>query len=464
MLTWGEDVELQALRARGWSISAIARHTGRDRKTIRRYLSGEQVPGERKRAADPFAPFLDYVTARLVQDPHLWAITLFDELIALGFVLSYQTLTREIRARKLRPVCEKCATATGRPNAIIEHPPGVETQWDWLDLPDPPESWGWGSTAHVLVGSLAHSGRWRAIIAPSMDQPHLIDGLDRITRQLGGVTSTWRFDRMATVCHPDTGRVSATFAGVAKYYGVQVAICPPRSGHRKGVVEKINHGAAQRWWRTLADDLTLEQAQTSLDRFAVTRGDTRTRPGRADGAGGKVTVATLAAAEPLRPAPASPYPVRVIEQRVVSRQALIAYRGNRYSVAPELIGATVEVVRQLDADVIDIVTTTATGNLKGNPVTIARHRLAGDGTGAVIRDHGHVIALETAAMAAAAASNGGRPHRRKERIPPGPDALEAANVLRSNNILIDGVDAPAPSTVIDLAAYERAANGRNTLT
>ncbi len=91
MLTWGEDVELQALRARGWSISAIARHAGRDRKTIRRYLSGEQAPGERKRAADPFVPFLDYVTARLVQDPHLWAITLFDELLALGFAGSSGT-------------------------------------------------------------------------------------------------------------------------------------------------------------------------------------------------------------------------------------------------------------------------------------------------------------------------------------------------------------------------------------
>lgn len=100
----------------------------------------------------------------------------------MGFVLSYQTLTREIRARKLRPACTQCATATGRVNAIIAHPPGVETQWDWLDLPDPPESWGWGAMAHVLVRSLAHSGRWRAVLSPSMDQQHLIDGLDRITR------------------------------------------------------------------------------------------------------------------------------------------------------------------------------------------------------------------------------------------------------------------------------------------
>ena len=35
MLTWEDDVEVHALRKRGWTISAIARHTGFDRKTVR---------------------------------------------------------------------------------------------------------------------------------------------------------------------------------------------------------------------------------------------------------------------------------------------------------------------------------------------------------------------------------------------------------------------------------------------
>ncbi|EUA07603.1 transposase IstA domain protein [Mycobacterium kansasii 732] len=46
---------------------------------------------------------------------------------------------------------------------MIPHPPGEETQWDWLELPDPPASWGWGKTAHLLVGSLSHSGMWRGL-------------------------------------------------------------------------------------------------------------------------------------------------------------------------------------------------------------------------------------------------------------------------------------------------------------
>ena len=47
MLTREEDVDAHALRKQGWTISAIARHLGRDRKTVRAYLNGERVAGER---------------------------------------------------------------------------------------------------------------------------------------------------------------------------------------------------------------------------------------------------------------------------------------------------------------------------------------------------------------------------------------------------------------------------------
>jgi transposase len=109
MLTWEDDVDIHALHRQGWTISAIARHTGRDRKTVRAYLNGQRAPGVRARAEDPFAPFVEYVRARLVEDPHLWALTLFDELAPLGFDQSYPSLTRQIRAQGLRPACSACA-------------------------------------------------------------------------------------------------------------------------------------------------------------------------------------------------------------------------------------------------------------------------------------------------------------------------------------------------------------------
>ena len=201
MFSEEDDVDIHALKGQGMTISEIARRTGHDRKTIRVYLSGQRTPGARQRAApDGFEVFVDYVRARLGEDPHLWSVMLLDELRALGFDGSYPTLTRQIRDRGLRPACTACAHVTKRPNAVIEHPPGEETQFDWVELPDPPTHWGFPTKrAYALVGSLAHSGVWRAVICPSMDLPHLLAAMTTLLGLLGGVTRVWRFDRMATV-------------------------------------------------------------------------------------------------------------------------------------------------------------------------------------------------------------------------------------------------------------------------
>jgi len=110
MLTQEETVELNALVRRGWKIAAIARHMGRDRKTVRAYIKGEREPGHRRPAgADWFAPFVDYVAVRLRDDPHVWATSLYDEVQALGFPRSYITFAHQVRLRGLRPHCEACS-------------------------------------------------------------------------------------------------------------------------------------------------------------------------------------------------------------------------------------------------------------------------------------------------------------------------------------------------------------------
>ena len=105
MLTREDDVDAHALRARGWTIAAIARHLGHDRKTIRAYLSGGRTAGARQRAEqDPFDRFEAYVRARLAEDPHVWASVLFDEIVALGFDRSYPVFTHQVRTRSLRQI------------------------------------------------------------------------------------------------------------------------------------------------------------------------------------------------------------------------------------------------------------------------------------------------------------------------------------------------------------------------
>jgi hypothetical protein len=108
MLTQGEEVEAHALAGRGWSISAIARHLGLDRKTVRAYVAGNRQPGVRRRAAPaPIEPFVDYLGARFSDDPPLWLTALFDEVTALGYPRSYPSFVRGVRQRALRPHCER---------------------------------------------------------------------------------------------------------------------------------------------------------------------------------------------------------------------------------------------------------------------------------------------------------------------------------------------------------------------
>lgn len=438
MLTQGESVEAHALRARGWSVSAIARHLEVDRKTVRAYLSGKREPGRREPAGpDRFGPFAEYCRIRLSDDPHLWATTLFGEVRDLGYDGAYPSFTRALRGRGLRPECAPCAAA-GTPGefAVIDHPPAEETQWDWVELPDPPAAWGQGGMAHLLTGALSCSGKWRGVLLESEEQPYLVAGLHAVSARLGGLTRRWRFDRMSTVCHPGSGDLTASFAEIARYYAVAVDVCPSRRGWRKGVVEKANHSAAQRWWRTLPDDLTPARAQASLDAWCDREGDARTRVRD----GRKVTVGELAAAEPLAALPAAPFPAVIEDTRVVSAQALVPWHGNFYSVPPGHAGQPVSVRHQLGTATIDIVT--------GAGTVLARHRREPDHAGVVVRASEHVAALEAKILAAR--GSGAAPCRRKARRPPSAAA-------RAEAAAITGRDPGPGASVTSFADWAAAA-------
>ncbi len=135
-------------------------------------------------------------------------------MVALGYPQSYVSFARQLRLAGLRPHCEACAGAVGRETIEIEHPPGEEIQWDWFHRRAP-----WGGTANVLLGSLAHSGRMRGVLAERVDQAHLVEAMDGVLRRIGGTPRIWRTDRLASVIVPGSRDVQASFAPVAKHYG-----------------------------------------------------------------------------------------------------------------------------------------------------------------------------------------------------------------------------------------------------
>ena len=421
MLTQGEDVEVHALARRGWSVSAIARHLGRDRKTVRGYLQGKRQPGVRASAApDPLAPFAAYVSARFADDPHIWASALFDEVVPLGYHLSYVSFARQLRLAGLRPHCEACSGVNGRDTIEIAHPAGEEIQWDWFERRGAP----WGGTAYVLLGTLPHSGRIRGVLAESLDQPHLIEAIDGVLRRHGGTPRIWRTDRLATVIVPGTRDVQPSFAPVAKFYGVVVEPCPPRRGNRKGSVEYSVRYVCGRWWRTMTAT-TPAEAQTSLDAFCSGTADARRRK-----AGGIAsTVGALADAEPLVALPAAAYPATVIVSRQVGANAAVAFRGNLYSVPPGLAGTTAECRHRLGTGVVEVYSPSG--------ARLGACALAPAGAGTMVRDPGHRAELERVVLSAFTTD---RPCQRKGNHPPGAAARAEAGCWPGPDVTVDLAD------------------------
>lgn len=425
MLTEEDDVEIHALAARGWTVSAISRHTGRDRKTVSKYLAGPRPV--REPAPSCLEPFRGYIAERFVDDPHLEATVLHRELTSAGFDRSYPTLVRELRRLELRPTCLVCAHRGGRQVTVeIDHPAGEEIQWDWLELGETP----WGAPGYVLVGALSHSGRFRGVFCEQMTFGHLAQAMHQVLVALGGTPRVWRTDRMATIVIPGTDRLTPEAAQIAKHYGVEIAVCPPRRAQRKGVVEAAIKYLTRNWWRTAAV-ATIAEAQADLDAWSVRVADRRARPGG--------TVGSLGAAEPLRALPALAYPAVIRVERKVSRSALVAFDGNRYSVPPQHAARTATVLARVGEPVLRIVS--------GAGEVLAEHRRAPVGAGQTVRSREHAALLEQAVLAAFTSDHA---CRRKPNLPPGEGALAELARLRGHR-------PEETAVVVSLADYARLA-------
>lgn len=427
MLGEEEHVEIVALRRRGWTISAIARHAGHDRKTVRAWLKGGL--SRKRRVPSVLEPFRPYVIARFQDDAHLPATVLLREVSELGFNHSYQTLTRELRRLELRPRCEACRRGPVDLTIEICHPPGEELQLDWLELTETP----WGDPAYVLVGTLSHSGRVRGVFSYGMTFAHLAASIDGLLSRFGGTALRWRIDRMSTALHPGTDRLRAEFAELARHYGVGVDPCPPRRPRRKGSVESGVGYLESSWWRA-APVGTPAEAQASLDRFCLKVGDARKR--------GETTVGELAQAEPLLDLPRAPFPAELRTERKVGRSALVSFEGNLYSVGPQHVGHVV-VVRALAGDQeLQIVS--------GAGSEVARHRRSPAGAGQLVRSREHHAALERAVLGAFTTKP---PCRRKRNRPPGERAL--AEAARLHGQVASEVRTPDLAEIARLAESAR---------
>lgn len=115
------------LHRQGLSVTAIARRTGRDPKTIRKYIErGLDLPAYGPRQVgrpNKIAPFVDYLRSRIAAYPDLTAVRLTRELRERGYDGAYTAVKRFVAA--IRPRDQPCFEVR------FETPPGDQAQVDF---------------------------------------------------------------------------------------------------------------------------------------------------------------------------------------------------------------------------------------------------------------------------------------------------------------------------------------------
>ena len=126
MVQLGEIVMILDLHRQGAGISAIARRSGLDRKTVRKVIaSGLEPPayGPRQPRMSQLQPFERYLRERLGAVPELTGRRLHRELAALGYHGGYSAVTDLLR--EIRPVLPPPFEVR------FETPPGRQAQVDF---------------------------------------------------------------------------------------------------------------------------------------------------------------------------------------------------------------------------------------------------------------------------------------------------------------------------------------------
>ncbi|MEG8219588.1 IS21 family transposase [Sphingomonas sp. HH69] len=327
MVRLEEIVMIHDLRRQGLSVSAIARKTGLDRKTVRKHLAGGIAPPaykprpERPRLLEPFEP---YLLERITQFPDLSGKRLLREITAMGFTGGYTSVTdflRSCRPERIKPFERRFETPAGR-QAQVDF---AQFRVEFTDDP--------GITRIVWLFSmvLGHS-RWLwGRFCPTQDLQTVMRCHIDAFAAMGGAPSEVLYDRMKTaVINEDADGVviyNRSLVALLDHYGALPRACRPYRAKTKGKIERPFRYIRQdfflgRSFRN-ADDLNA-QFREWLDTVANVRLHATTR---------RIVSEHFGEEQPaLTALPAAAYNAVLTVERRVSHEGMVSVGGNLYSV------------------------------------------------------------------------------------------------------------------------------------
>ena len=238
MLSLNEALRVRALFRSLGTLSAVARVTGHDIKTIRRVLNRDySVPMRRRRSVSMDSRLADLIIANrsalnLNHKNRLTPARAHELLSSVGYSVSLRTVERRFKV-----VSERLGAAVERPASLLLSPPPGAFQVDF-GLVDAILS-GVSVSLSLLICSSAYSNGCAAVACRCQDSSNLFWGLDHCFIQLGGVPPFLRFDNLAPAisCFRKGKQKTDAFTRFECHHGFDSEFCNPASGWEKGNVE-----------------------------------------------------------------------------------------------------------------------------------------------------------------------------------------------------------------------------------
>lgn len=322
MLDVEERFMVRDLHRLGLSISEIARRTGHDRKTVRKAIKGTLEPapkarGRRKRKIDPYVPYL----LRRIGVGVLNARKLYQEIRELG----YEGKESQVRSfvQPYRPRRQSVATVR------FETEQGEQAQVDWAYFGTITYQ-GKQRRLYAFVMTLGWSRAMYVEFTVSTSIEWWLRCHVHAFHYFGGVVEVILHDnaKTAVIGRSREGviRWNPRYLDFAEYYGFTPRACQPYRPQTKGKVERAISYVKGNFWLGLQfvdlGDLN-RQALRWLNTIANVR---------IHGTTGEVPFERLPE-EGLTPIHDRPdYDTSLIMHLRCSRDCLISYEGNFYSV------------------------------------------------------------------------------------------------------------------------------------
>ena len=336
MLRLEEFMEIQKLYHDGVSITAIARRLAVDRKTVRKYLHEAPRAYQRKPKEWKIDAHRSYLRERWEQGVHN-GCRLFREIQKRGYQGCYTQVKNVIRDWR--------SEDQERAFVRFETAPGEQSQMDWGHF----GNWA-GARLYAFALTLCYSRMRYVEFTRRQDSETLLNCLVHAFRYFGGVTASLLTDNMKTVV---VDRVDGQpqwnprFLDFAAYYGFVPRVCHPYRPQTKGKIESTIRYLRTSFWpgiqfSSLAD-LNCQAFQWCKEANRRPHATTRVIP------------LERLSEEHLLPIIGRPdYDTSYRSQRQVTKDCLLSYRGNRYSVPHAYARKPVTVCEALDSGVIRI--------------------------------------------------------------------------------------------------------------